>query len=298
MTAKELFESYGITKVGDLVDLLRSLKKSKYRGKSDGSVRSFLSQTMSGVRKLPEDLKQSVVECFKSINPKLNGKKFSEELQQVFDTAFIKYKKQRESSEKLFTKIKMLDLRVATDDYLTLLEKTQTAKTITIITAEPAEIKNNTAANKLKEELLKKVGLINTGDLKANYSFYLAKGGDSYSTPIDFWESLYKYAKTLNIQDLNSKLLEINEGTSPSLKVFVLPDDEIDVTHGILNEGTLSQIGFVTIYNKIPFEDIEEMSVSRMEGKTLERVLTRLNKFKLQSPEEFTFSKALEILSN
>ena len=295
---KRLFAKHQLTKVGDLVVELKNNEKSKYAGRTIESIRSFLSQTMNGERKLPDDLRQSIILCFEKFDPALDRDLFEKELQSAFDEAYEHRQEEKQKDGKIDNIF--YNVQVAQDDYDRLVKKTEKAKTVCVFTAEPAEIKNNSKADKLKEELLKKVGIIEATNIdSANYTFYLAKSDTGYSLPINFWAGLYSYAKKLNISDVKEKLLKINKGENASLKVFVVPDDEIGITHGILDEGTHLQIGFITIYNNVPFTQDEEISVSRLEGRTLERVLTRLNKLRtsFEELEEFTFEKALEIIS-
>jgi hypothetical protein len=286
MRLKNLLKKYGITKMRDLARLLCSNPRSAYYGKNEISIRSFLSQILNGGRKAPIDLKDSIINCLMELSTQYSQAELVNQLDDAFETW--------ETNRASLANKGLSEVRISQNgDYDLLLRCIKDAVTISVITAEPAEVKNNILADKLKNELLKKVGIIKSDEKKAIYKFYLSHGSFD-NTPLDFWEGLYKYAIEQNVPDIEGKFIEANE---EYLKVFVIPDYEVDVMHGIIDENLPQQISFITIYNKIKMSNIEEMSVIREENENLSRILRRLQALRNRYNQEFSFADALKIIN-
>jgi len=272
-------------KVSDLVSLLCTNADSKYYQHNEINLRSFLSQVFNGGRKPPTDLKESIAICISAAKG-VSLQQITNEVDACF--LFLTEAKKNAQAQELN------DVKIADgNDYDLFIRCLKKAETVSIITAEPAEVKNNTIADRLKFELLKKVGIVDSEDVKANYCFYLSELGLN-NTPLNFWEGLYRYASNLLMDDVYGKFVQAN-GTN--LKVFIVPDDEIDVTHGVIDEDTPQKISFISIYNKIKLSNLEELNVIREENGNLLRVLKKLERLKnLPAKKEFTFEEAMNII--
>lgn len=279
MTPNEVIKKNGITKIGHLAALLNSLPGSKYYQRGENGIRSFLSQTNKGNRKVPKDLFESIIACLLNVNQTSNESILRKELKEAFDYAFQKRKGvlKNDSQDVVFPQY---------TDYDLFLEWHQKAKTITVITAEPAEVKRTEISYQLMHEMLKHLGVVEDKKEPVSYTFYIAEGGESWRTPYAFWKGLYDYARHLRIENIEERFTLLNEDV---LKVYCVPDYEVDICHTIINaEQSRQAVSFISFYKEVAFHK-EEMHVIRGERKSLDRVLGRLKKLRSDYKVECRF---------
>lgn len=208
--SKPLFESQV-----ELANSIINIKNSDFTNKNILTVRSSISQIFTGERNLSKSLRDILFQVIESRfdKNKYSFKEFEKLLIQTFRSNY---------EERLEIKRNgMGDI-----DYRSLIEATKKGTTFLITTLEPAELHKSELADKLKNELLEKTGIVpksNVDVLPAKYKFYLPdKDGGRIAR--EFWEELRKHAiKEYDIKerDIDIKLKRANQ--NGDLLTYLVP---------------------------------------------------------------------------
>jgi hypothetical protein len=199
---KRLFNS----QVELVADILKN--NEDFKKKNALTVKSAINQVFTGERNLSSSLSAAIFQVLEA--------KFNKELHNFNEYKEVLIEKFRKVyEERNVTKRKQLGEK----DYKNLVEITKKAKEILIITLEPAELYDSVLANRLKDELLEKIGIIPKTDeatKEGRYIFFIPRGNESNPEMIakQFWEKLSRYAfeeSELDQNEVNDLLKQANE---------------------------------------------------------------------------------------
>lgn len=217
------------------------------------SLRAFLNQTINGERKLSEKLKKVL---FQLLPERLEDKSNIVNVQNLLLESFESNYKKRSVS-----KITDLDQ---------MLLRAKSADNILVITPEPAEIKDNKVSNQLKRELLEKIGILESTEKQAKFTFYFPHPlpDEIPSISFRFWKGLYDFMVSNGISNPIEKLSKINQGKNAKIEVYSIQRNLCWLPVVIYDIGRQSQRAFIVIYYNDESGQ-ERTSVARLAGDTL-----------------------------
>jgi hypothetical protein len=207
---KPLFESQL-----ELANKIINHPGSEFKDKNIITVRSTLSQIFTGERNLSKNLRNIL---FQVIEKRFDKKKFNfDQFEKLLIEEFrIGYEERLEIKRNGIGDI----------DYKSLIERTKSATDFLITTLEPAELHKSELADRLKNELLEKTGIVPPSSdkvISAKYKFYLPNK-QLGRVARQFWEELRKHAiKEYEMQpgEVDEKLKIANQ--KEIIQTFLVP---------------------------------------------------------------------------
>lgn len=189
-----------------LAEEINKSKEGGFQEKSITTIRSALSQIFTGERNLSKNLKHVL---FYVIKVHFDSKKydygeFEKKLTEKFKEVYLERLKNKKGHNP--------DI-----DYETLIDATHKGKEFLITTLEPAELHKSELADRLKNQLLEKTGIVPPSSeeevVNATYKFFFPiKDGEMIAR--QFWEELRRNAieeYEQNADQVNIKLMEANK---------------------------------------------------------------------------------------
>lgn len=196
----------------DLSEAIRKDPRTGFHKTQDITLRSSLSQIFNGERNLSNTLKKALLLV---IEPRFDKKKYD----------FGKYERLliKKFGEAFERRLQVKRENEPDRDYDKLIERTRTAKELLITTLEPAETHQSELADRLKDILLEKTGIIpktNSNLSAGKYKFYLP----DIMVVRDFWESLKLHVVNKHDMDFKTAIKKIKQASDlAKITTFIAP---------------------------------------------------------------------------
>lgn len=211
----EKFSKKGTPLFEKQTDLAEAIKKDPRTGfhkTQEITLRSSLSQVFSGERNLSIALKKALLLV---IEPRFDKRKYD----------FGKYERLivKKFEEAFERRLQIKREREPDRDYDKLVERTKTSRKLLITTLEPAELHKSELADRLKDILLEKTGIIpktNSHLSPGKYKFYLP----DIMVVRDFWESLKLHVVNKHDVDFKTAIKKIKQASDlAKISTFIAP---------------------------------------------------------------------------
>jgi hypothetical protein len=227
---------------------------SGFESKKEITVRSAISQVFTGERNLSKSLNHAL---FSVIEKRFDKKKYNypDFKKQLIERLSIAYKERIEEKRE----------RVGDRDYDTLFEATQIGKEFLITTLEPAELHKSELANRLKNELLEKTGIVpqtNPDIIRAKYKFYLPNK-ERGRIAREFWDALKKHAESeynIDQKEIDKRLKRANK--DKIIQTFLAPQSIAMHPYVFINYEKQRDVrGFCVSYRNNEIPSVAELSL-------------------------------------
>lgn len=218
---------------------------SHYHDKKEDSVRSAVSHTITGKRKLSKELEEAMLAVIES--------RFDEQNRELLPKfKIILLEKFAELHEEINERKKYGSLGKTIQ---ALLDRTHEATKVLVIASEAVEYYENELSNTIKDEMLRKVGVLPRPEYiaQAEYIFILPQTDSNVkeSNAFLFWDKLIIHlekAYDFDKDEAISKLKKINE--DGWLKVFIINDDVAFLPFVLLDYHSFKISGYFSLYDK------------------------------------------------
>lgn len=277
LTPSEFYTKYKIEKLTEYAEEIA--KCSKYSNLF--TVRTMLSQINSGKSKIPTDFKKAMILVINKSNKSFSKVDIENDISMAFDKTF----ELRRIKDKSTFKVKNINTVVNKEDLALLISSLHQAKEITLISSEPAELKNSAISDKFIEILFSNLKLnevdFNIKNIDSKYTFIFPQTGSDIESK--FWISLIAYGRRNKIHDIEKRIELLNQGDNPFIKVLVSPKFYcFDLNQCIMQDkNSNGKIGFISMYFLNPLVSKSELlKVIRIEGESLRRAIDKVNYLK------------------
>lgn len=247
---KALFKSQSL-----LAEEINKNKEGGFHDKSITTIRSALSQIFTGERNLSKNLKHVLFLVIKNHfdNNKYDYAEFEKMLLEKFKDVYaerLKNKKDRNPDV----------------DYDNLIAATEKGQEFLITTLEPAELHKSELADRLKNQLLEKTGIVPSASdddiVTAKYKFYFPiEDGERIAR--EFWEELRRHAieeYNQNPNFIDSNLVEANK--NGVILTYLAPTDIAMHPYVFIDYSKRNKVsGFCVSYRNREIPSVAELSL-------------------------------------
>lgn len=239
----------------ELADQINKCREGGFHDKSITTIRSALSQIFTGERNLSKNLKHVL---FLVIRNHFDLKKYD----------FVEFEKilLEKFREVYAERMKNKKDRSPDIDYDNLITATEKGEEFLITTLEPAELNRSEQAERLKNQLLEKTGIVPQASdetiIPARYKFYFPlKDGERIAR--EFWEELRRNAIVEYNQDsgiVDSKLAEAN--SNGTILTYLAPSNIAIHPYVFIDYTKKNKVsGFCVSYKNRQVPSVAELSL-------------------------------------